>query len=111
MNLDLGVILSLSTGRLFVNPVELHSATDHIYSVYHNQFLDVEQSQQLISQYILYLYPQLEGVGMNEEFHTREDINNFINMQKQIYGNALPVPPMTEIISFELTSQSSGRKR
>ncbi len=111
MEFDLGVILSLSTGRCLTNPTAIREASDYIYSEYYNSFLGVEQTEQLTSQYILNLYPQLQGIGEFEEFKTWEDVNQFIDAQKLIYGNKLIIKPMTEEISFELTSQICGKAK
>ena len=111
MKFDLGVVLSLATGKMLVNPIEIHEATDYIYSQYNNIFLDVEQAAELTSEYILYLHPQLENVVIPDGLKTWEDCRNFVDSQKNIYGDSLFVMPMTEIISFELTAKGTNRKR
>jgi len=111
MEFDLGVVLSLLTGKLLVNPIELHDATDHIYSEYNNIFLDVEQDAMLTSQYILYLHPQLQSVVIPDDLKTWEECRKFIDSLKKIYGETLFVPPMTEVVASELTSQNNNKKR
>jgi len=111
MNFDLGIVLSLATGKMLVNPMELNDATDYIYSEYNNIFLDVEQGTELTSQYILYLHPQLKDIVIPDGLNTWEACRNFVESQKKIYGDTLFVPPITEIISFELTTKSGSKKR
>jgi len=111
MKVDLGVILSLTTGKLLVNPIQLHEVIDYIYSEYKIPLFDTMQQADLTSRYVLHTHPSLTGVGVTEQFNTIEEINSFLEQQKLIYGNSFNITPITEIMAHNICSENYGRSR
>ena len=97
---DLAVILSLTTGRKYVDDVhDIFGLVNHLTHFAQLTYKDVTNKE--LGEFVLSQHPQLRGVGKNEEFTgTNEEINkavaDFIRQKKFEYGETLPIRPMTK---------------
>lgn len=98
---DLGVILSLTTYRMYAEMKDIQNALKYIVndSVYTHQMPRVAD---LVRPYVLSLYPELEGVGVNENIRGKEEVLDFVSSQKEIFGDSLPVAKIQK--DFEYTN-------
>ena len=64
---DLGIILSLTTGRIFAKLDKLCDAVDYLTNdkIYTHQMIRVLP---ILKEYVLSTYPELRGIGEEEKF-------------------------------------------
>ena len=116
-NIDLGVILSITTHRLYGELDDYYEALRYLTGdpIWSHQIGRVCEQ---VKPYILSLYPQLEGVGSNEKFNSEEEVFAFVKSQKDVFGDSLPLSPMPKSDGYsyvdpieEFTEMSSGRSK
>ena len=90
---DLGIILSVTTSRLFTDIENIYNVSEYLSgkNVNSHQIPDILGRAK---PYILSLYPDLEGIGEDEVFSSKEDVDKFVNKQKEVFGETLPLKPM-----------------
>lgn len=92
---DLGAILNITTGRLFTNMDDVYDVLNYLIG---NSFF-IHQMPRIMDAakpYILSLHPELEGVGVDVVINSLEDAKVFVDEQKKIYGDKLPLKPMSK---------------
>ena len=92
---DLGAILNITTGRLFTNMDDVYDVLNYLIG---NSFF-IHQMPRIMDAakpYILSLHPELEGVGVDVVINSFEDAKAFVDEQKKIYGDKLPLKPMSK---------------
>jgi len=114
---DLGAILNITTSRLFTNMDDVYEVLNYLTgdSLFTHQLPRVMETAK---PYVLSLYPQLEGVGVDVVINSFEEAKAFIDEQKKIYGDKLPLTPMSKIDDYshiasmeESIQIKSGRRR
>lgn len=90
---DLGSILNITTKRLFTSMEDVYEVLNYLTgdSIYTHQLPRV---MPIAKTYVLSLYPELTGVGDTVEINSFDDAKAFINEQKKVFGNKLPLSPM-----------------
>lgn len=90
---DLGVILNITTMRLFTNMEDVYEILNYLTgdNIYTHQ---IPRVMSIAKTYILSLYPELTGVGNTVEINSFDDAKVFINEQKKVFGNKLSLSPM-----------------
>ena len=90
---DLGAILNISTCRVFTNMDDVYDVLSYLMGeeVYTHQIPIVADEAR---PYVLALYPELNGVGVNTVINNYDDAKAFVDEQKQIFGETLPLIPM-----------------
>lgn len=92
-NFDLGTILTLTSGRLFTGMEELYDVLNYLT----NETISTVQLpaiMEIVNPYVLSLYPQLKGVGADLVINNIGDVRKFVDEQKKIYGDSLPLSPI-----------------
>ena len=90
---DLGAILNITTKRLFTSMEDVYEVLNYLTgdSIYTHQLPRV---MPIAKAYVLSLHPELTGVGDTVEINSFDDAKAFINEQKKVFGNKLPLSPM-----------------
>jgi hypothetical protein len=92
---DLGAILNISTGRLYTNMNDIYDVLNYLTG--DNLFThQLPRVMEFAQDYILALYPELKGVGVDTPISNIEEATAFVNIQKQKFGDKLPLTPMTK---------------
>ncbi len=116
-NFDLGTVLSLTTSRMFSELDKIQEALEYVTggSIWTHQ---IPRALGQVAPYILSIYPQLEGIGMDEPINSKEEAIAFVNSQKEIFGDSLPLSPMSKTDGYdhvdpleELDEMRAGRTR
>ena len=92
-NFNLGAILNITTGRLFTNMADVYDVLDYITGE-KNSTQQLTKIAEPAKNYVLSLHPELKGVGDDVEINSFEDAYAFIEEQKKIFGEQLPLTPM-----------------
>lgn len=97
-NFDLDVILTVTSGRLFTNIENLYDILNYLTNdkIYTHE---IPYLMNIAKKYILSKYPQLVNVGRDVAINNWQDIKNFIDEQKKIYGNSIRISPMQKNIA------------
>ncbi len=92
---DLGAILNITTNRIFTNMNDVCEVLNYLTGddIFIHQLPRVMQVAQ---PYVLSIYPELTGVGGDIAINSFEDAKTFVDAQKKIYGNQLPLTPMSK---------------
>ena len=90
---DLGTILTITTNRLFTNMEDVYEILNYLTgdTIYTHQ---IPRVIPIAKTYVLSLYPELTGVGDTVEINSFDDVKAFINEQKKVFGDELPLSPM-----------------
>lgn len=90
---DLGAILNITTGRLFTNMDDIYEILNFLTqeNLYTHQLTRVADEAE---SYILTLYPELKGVGKDVKINNFDEAKAFVDEQKKIFGDKLPLSPM-----------------
>ncbi|MBP5684567.1 MAG: hypothetical protein J6X02_04865 [Bacilli bacterium] len=113
---DLGAILNITTRRLFTSMDDIHDILSYLTGnkLYTHQ---LPRAEDFAQPYILSLYPELKGVGVDVEIHSAEDAKAFVDEQKKIFGEKLPLRPMPKSNGYsyvdpieEAVEMTSGKK-
>ena len=114
---DLGAILNITTKRLFTSMEDVYEVLNYLTgdSIYTHQLPRV---MPIAKTYVLSLHPELTGVGDTVEINSFDDAKAFINEQKKVFGNKLPLKPMSKTDGYsyvdpieEAVEMTSGRTR
>jgi hypothetical protein len=94
-DIDLGTIISITTGRLYSGLDKIQTALEYITNneIYTHQ---IPIATDEATPYILSKYPELKGVGENEVFNNKEEVFDFVKKQKEIFGEELSLSPMSK---------------
>ncbi len=116
-NFDLGTVLSLTTHRMLSEMDKIQDALEYVTGdpIWTHQ---IPRVMGQVTPYVLSLYPQLEGVGLNEPINSKEEAIAFVNSQKEVFGDSLPLSPMSKSDGYsyvdpieEAVEMTSGRTR
>jgi hypothetical protein len=111
---DLGAILNITTCRLLTNMDDIYEVLNYLTgdSIYTHQ---IPRVIKVARSYVLSLYPELNGIDNDVVINSFEDAKIFIDEQKQVFGEKLPLMPMSKadgysyvdpiIEAFEMTSR------
>ena len=90
---DLGAILNITTKRLFTSMEDVYEVLNYLTgdSIYTHQ---IPRVMPIAKAYVLSLHPELTGVGDTVEINSFDAAKSFINEQKKVFGNKLPLSPM-----------------
>ena len=114
---DLGAVLNITTSRLFTNMEDVYEVLNYLTgdNIYTHQFPRV---MEVVKPYVLSLHPELKGVGEKVEIHSFEDAKAFVDEQKKVFGDKLPLKPMSKTDGYsyvdpieEAVEMTSGRAR
>lgn len=114
---DLGAILNITTSRLFTSIEDIVEVLSYLTgdSIYIHQ---IPRVMEAAKPYVLSLYPELKGVGDDVIINSFEDVKAFIDEQKKIFGEKLPLKPMSKTDGYsyvnpieEAIEIRSGRTR
>ena len=96
---DLGIILSLTTYRMYAEMKDIQNALKYIVndSIYTHQ---IPRVADLVGPYVLSLYPELEGIGVHDSVRGKEAVLEFVSSQKEIFGDSLPVAKMPKDFGY-----------
>lgn len=91
--IDLSIILSITTGRLYADFGEICKTLEFITGddIFIHQ---VPRVTIAVGQYLTKLFPELYGVGQNDDVKGREQTRKFISLQKEKFGNTRTVGRM-----------------
>lgn len=85
---------------------------DDLYTYQLPRVLEYAQS------YVLSLYPELKGVGVDVEIHIAEDAKAFVDEQKKMFGEKFALKPMSKTDGYsyvdpveEIVEMNSGKTR
>ena len=107
MKFDLGAILSLTTGRKYADMYDIEHLTWFLLHHLGIKLSDIDDK--ILGESLLKQHPELKGVGSKETTHfsfekkprnkidfvaAQIEVDNYINKQKMIYGECLPVRPL-----------------
>ena len=114
---DLGAVLNITTSRLFTSMDDVYEVLNYLTGddIYTHQ---IPRVMDVAKPYVLSLHPELKGVGDNVEIHSFEDAKAFVDEQKKIFGEKLPLKPMAKTDGYsyvdpieEAIKRTSGRHR
>ena len=114
---DLGAVLNITAGRLFTNMDDVYEVLSYLTGsrIYTQQ---IPRVMEAAKPYVLSLYPELKGVGADVEIHSFEDAKAFVDEQKKVFGDKLPLKPMSRTDGYsyvdpieEAVEMTSGRPR
>ncbi len=114
---DLGAILNISTSRLFTNMDDVYDVLNYLTGdeIYSHQ---IPRVMKTAKSYVLSLYPELEGIGVDVAISSFEDAKAFVDEQKKTFGEKLPLSPMSKADGYipmdpieEAEEMLSGRKK
>ncbi|MBE6155207.1 MAG: hypothetical protein E7164_00425 [Firmicutes bacterium] len=91
---DLGVILTITTGRLFAHYDEIYDVLNYLTggTIHTHQMPRVSE---IAKNYVLSLHPELKGVGLYTVINTWDDVKAFVDIQKEIFGEKIALSPMS----------------
>lgn len=110
---DLGTILTITTAkcRLFTEIENLYIILDYLTGSTHLTH-ELPRAHEIARQYILSLYPNLEGVGDDVAIEGYEDVVTFLNEQTKIFGETLALSPIPKGYSYiEPTTKPKGKPK
>lgn len=92
---DLGAILNITTGRLFTNMDDVYEVLNYLIgdSIYTHQ---IPRAASAAQAYVLSLHPELKGIGDDAVITSLEDAKAFVDEQKKVFGEKLPLSPMSK---------------
>ena len=92
---DLGIVLSITSERLLTDFNNIFDILNYLTvdDVYLHR---VPVAIDVTKEYILLQYPELEGIGCDEVLLSEEDAKEFVKKQKEIFGNSIPLSPITD---------------
>ena len=114
---DLGAVLNITTSRLFTSMDDVSEVLNYLTgdSIYTHQ---IPRVMDAAKPYVLSLHPELKGVGDDVEIHSFEDAKAFVDEQKKVFGDKLPLKPMSKTDGYsyvdpieESVEMTSGRAR
>jgi len=92
---NLGAILNITTGRLFTSIDDIYNVLNYLTG----EDLTPQQVPTVMEEardYILSIYPELEGVGETVRINSSLEGIRFLKKQKNIYGKKLSLKPMNK---------------
>lgn len=97
---DLGIILSLTTGRIFAKLDKIYDAVDYLTNdkIYTHQMIRVLP---ILKEYVLSTYPELRGIGEEEKFENVSEIQLFLKEQKEKFGNSLKLSQISKDMGYQ----------
>lgn len=109
-NFDLGTILTVTTGRLFVEIEKVYDILNYLSNdnIYAHQ---IPRVRKVAQSYILERYPQLEGVGKAVVVNNWEDVMVFLDSQKAILGDSFALSPMPREICEHINPIQKVKKK
>lgn len=107
---DLGTVLSITTQRLFANIDDIDELLDFLTGV-GTLSPDLSLTVDSAKFYVLSRYPQLKGVGDDVEIRSYEDAKAFVEQQKRVYGDKLPLSPMPKTVDLDFGKTKNGKSR
>src|SRR5574344_113500 len=92
---DLGAILNITTARLYTNMNDIYDVLNYLTG--DNLFThQIPRVMEYAQDYVLALYPELKGVGVDTPITNIDEATSFVDMQKKKFGDKLPLTPMTK---------------
>lgn len=92
---DLGAILTLTSKRIYADFDSIYEILEYLTGSVIFSHL-IPKALETTRLYVLSIYPQLKGIGVSEEFDSPVDALAFVEEQKKIFGEKLPLKPMTK---------------
>lgn len=92
---DLGVVLSVATGRLFVEMDYLYDFFNYLTGdiIFIHQ---VPRLMKLVQPYVLGRFPQLSGVGLEVAINDFDEAKAYVESIKPVFGETLSISPLPE---------------
>ena len=89
---SLGQLLNITSGRLFTTMDDIYDTMSYLSGDNLNT-LGLLEYRKPVSDYILSVYPELTGVGLDYS-RDKESVVQYLERQKQLFGDSFRLSPM-----------------
>lgn len=96
---NLGTILSITSGRVFVDMDEIINLLEYIFNT-NIMYQQVPVTVDYAKVYLLNLFPNLEGIGIDDILLDENDIDLFLEEQIKVFGNTFNISPIGNQLDY-----------